>query len=110
MEKVVRRLMSSYSLDHWKSGVTLDKMKADIEAMEKLGVVEVKISQAYSEDYLTYLPRIEVLTERMETDSECLERMREEEREAIEQERNRAWELEELERLKAKYKQQEQTT
>jgi len=93
MEKQIRRFKVNFDFN-WTYGVELKKLKSDIEELEKLGVTEVYIK---AEDYYV---SIEAFTERLETDEEFKERL---DKEKKIKEHLVLTELQELERLKAKY-------
>ena len=97
MEKQIRRFKVNFDFD-WTYGVELKKLKSDIEELEKLGVTEVYIK---AEDYYgSPSVTIEAFTERLETDEEFKERL---DKEKKIKEQIVLIELQELERLKAKY-------
>lgn len=99
MAKIKRNFKINYSLD-WTYGVSISKIKEDLEAIEKLGATSIEI-QAY-DDYGSSCVEIYALSNRLETDDECAERIKiENER----QEQAKQYELKQLEQLKQKYNQ-----
>lgn len=80
---------------HWTCGVTVEKIREDLDILEKLGVVEVLIETDWNNDI-----QIEAYINRLETDEEYEKRIEEERL------RKKALELRELqqfEKLKKKY-------
>lgn len=105
MEKQIRRFKVNFDFD-WTYGVELKKLKSDIEELEKLGVTEVYIKA--EEHYGDISTSIEAFTKRLETDEEFKERLDKEKK--IKEHLILIFgnilthtELQELERLKAKY-------
>jgi len=97
MEKEIRRFKVDYSLD-WEYGVEISKLRADLDAIEALGATHVEIESCISYD-CSYLI-IEPVSKRLETDEEFKARAEEVEKRQSEIKRR---ELEQLEKLKAKY-------
>ena len=96
MEKQIRRFRVNFDFN-WTYGVEIKKLKEDLETLEKLGVTEIEIE---ADIWGTPSVRIEAFTERLETDEEFKERLDKEKK--IKEHVVRT-ELQELERLKAKY-------
>ena len=99
MEKQVRRFKVKFDLD-WEYGVEISKLREDLDAIEKLGATHVEI-EAYT-SYDCAGVTIECFVDRYETDEECLERT---EKQTARENSIKLNELEQLKRLKAKYKQ-----
>ena len=100
MEKQIRRFKVNFDFD-WTYGVELKKLKSDIEELEKLGATNIFIKT--EEDYHgNSSVSIEAFAERLrlETDEEFKERL---DKEKKIKEQIVLIELQELERLKAKY-------
>lgn len=82
----------------WAYGVELKRLREDLDALEKLGVTEIYIDVVESYDGASI--EVKAFAERLETDEEyrarvnAVKRMKQEQRQR---------ELEQLERLKAKY-------
>ena len=97
MEKQIRRFKVNFDFD-WTYGVEIKKLKEDLETLEKLGVTEIEIEA--EDNWGSPSVTIEEFTERLETDEEVSERirMKEQTKKSFEQ-----MELEQYERLKAKY-------
>lgn len=97
MEKEVRRFEVDYLLD-WEYGVEISKLRADLDAIEALGAthVEIESSMRYDCSYV----KIEPVSEHLETDEEFKARVEEVEKRQCAIKRS---ELEQLEKLKAKY-------
>jgi len=76
MKKQKRAFKVNYSLD-WVYGVTLEQLREDIDAIEKLGATRIDITidnEYYGSDYLG----IQAVSLREETDEECLKREKDE--------------------------------
>ncbi len=97
MKKQERRFEISYNLD-WTYGVSIEKLKADIAEVEKLGATEIEI-ESYSEYDSIYI-NVKAIARRLETDAEAKERAKAERKSAN---IRKAHELRQLEILKAKY-------
>ena len=97
MNKIERRFNIEYDFE-WEWGVEISKIRADLDALEKLGAthIEVEGGESYDCPYV----KIEGYVDRIETDEEYLQRTGEQE--AREEEHKRR-ELDQLERLKKKY-------
>ena len=105
MEKQIRRFKVNFDFD-WTYGVELKKLKSDIEELEKLGVTEIEIEA--EDNWGAPSVTIEAFTKRLETDEEFKERLDKEKK--IKEHLVLIFgnilthtELQELERLKAKY-------
>ena len=97
MEKKVRRFEVLFNFD-WTYGVTIEKLRRDLDELEKLGVTEIEIKADNS--YGCASIEIEAFTNRLETDEEFQERV---DREDQHKEDIKRRELAELEKLKLKY-------
>jgi hypothetical protein len=97
MEKQVRNFKIDYLLD-WTYGVEISKIRADLDALEKLGATHVEIEHGISYD-CSYV-EIDAYANRLETDEECKARIDEMNKR---QEEIKRRELEQLEKLKSKY-------
>ena len=97
MEKQIRRFKVNFDFN-WTYGVEIKKLKEDLETLEKLGVTEIEIEA--EDNWGSPSVTIEAFAERLETDEEAKERirMKEQTKKSFEQ-----MELEQYERLKAKY-------
>ena len=97
MEKEIRVFEVNYLLD-WDYRVEISKLRADLDAIEALGATHVVIesSTRYDCDYVTIKP----VSKHLETDEEFKARVEEVEQRQSEIKRR---ELEQLEKLKAKY-------
>jgi hypothetical protein len=97
MKKQFRKFAVKFELE-WEYGVDINKIRADLDAIEKLGAthINIEVSTRYDCEFLT----IEGYTRREETDEEFSIRKEEQlERERRTEQR----ELAELKRLKDKY-------
>jgi len=97
MEKITRRFELKYDLE-WEYGVEIGKIREDLDIIEEMGAthVDIESDSSYDSSYVI----INVISERVETDRECLARA-----EAV---KNRfdiikKREMDQLERLKLKY-------
>lgn len=97
MEKIVRNFKIDYTLD-WTYGVSISKIREDLDAIEKLGATHVEIEHGVSYD-CSYV-EIDAYAERIETDEECKQRIDEMNARQAEVKRR---ELQQLEALKLKY-------
>lgn len=97
MEKIKKDIKLNYPLD-WTYGVSIEKLKKDIEEIENLGATHVNIEHGISYD-CSYV-EIDVICRRIETDEEFEQRKKEVE---ARQEQYRQQELKQLIELKAKY-------
>lgn len=97
MEKQKKDIKLNYPLD-WTYGVLIEKLKKDIEEIEKLGATHVNIEPDIRYD-CPYV-EIDVICRRIETDEEFEQRKKEVE---ARQEQYRQQELKQLAELKAKY-------
>lgn len=97
MEKEIRKFKVDYSLE-WMGVIEIIKIRQDLDEIEKLGATHVEIASDI--EYDSPYTIIEAVSERIETDEECLERvqMRNQREEEIQQR-----ELDQLEKLKLKY-------
>jgi hypothetical protein len=102
MEKQVRNFNVEHYVD-WTYGVSIKKIKKDIEDLEKLGVTSLNI-ELY-EEYGNHEVKIEFISRREETDKEQQERLNKLKNIKRRQEK---WELEQLKKLQEKYKNNEQ--
>jgi len=67
MEKQIRNFKIDYQLN-WTYGVEISKIRADLDAIEKLGATHVEINHGLSYD-CSYV-EIDAYAERLETDKE----------------------------------------
>ena len=97
MEKQIRRFEVPFNFN-WTYGVSIEKMREDLDALEKLGAKEILIEAGQDYDYP--FVTLEAYVERLETDEELEERLREDglRRDLIKQR-----ELEHFEKIKLKY-------
>jgi hypothetical protein len=97
MERIERDFKIDYSLD-WEYGISIEDLRKDLDAIEKLGAnhVDIQAGIAWGVEYVT----IEPIARRLETEQECQQRLKE-----IQDRKNAhiQQEKEELERLKKKY-------
>ena len=97
MEKLKKQFKINYDFD-WTYGISIAELRKDLDSLEKIGAthVDMQIYESYDDPYI----RIEAKCERLETDKEFEERVKEvKKREEI----TKARELAELEKLKLKY-------
>ena len=97
MEKEIRNFKINYILD-WTYGVEISKIRADLDAIEKLGATHVEIEHGISYD-CSYV-EIDAYANRIETDEEFNARI---DKINKRQEEIKRRELEQLEKLKSKY-------
>ena len=97
MKKQVRKFEIDFDFS-WTYGVKLEKLKADLEALEKLGATEIVISADCYYDSSTIT--IKAYSERIETDDEYNHRINIVKKQSAD---IRWREMAELERLKSKY-------
>lgn len=97
MKKIERNFEIKFDFD-WAWGIEISKLKEDLAELERLGATHVDIEANVCYDSATL--DIEAYCRRVETDEECKERISKENRRKDEQKRR---ELEQLEKLKAKY-------
>ena len=97
MGKQVKRFEVPFNFD-WTYGVTIEKLRKDLDELEKLGVKEIDIE--VEENCGTASVTIEAFIEREETDEEFEKRVNEEKQR---QEEIKRRELQQLEQLKSKY-------
>ena len=97
MEKIVRNFKIDYYLD-WTYGIDISKLRADLDAVEKLGATHIEIEHRASYDS-SYI-EIDAIANRIETDEECSTRLAEMKHRQDEQTRR---EREQFEKLKSKY-------
>lgn len=97
MEKQERNFKINYPLD-WTYGVSIERLKKDIEEIEKLGATHVNIEHGI--DYDCSYVEIDAICRRIETDEEFEQRKKEVE---ARWEKYRQQELKQLAELKAKY-------
>ena len=97
MEKQVRKFEIDFDFN-WTYGVQVEKLKADLEALEKLGATEIEIEAGcyYGSSTIT----IKAYSERIETDDEYNHRINIVKKQVADIRRR---EMAELERLKSKY-------
>lgn len=93
-EKQVKKVQVDHYLD-WTCGVTIEKLRKDLDILEGLNVSEILINEDWDGDI-----QIVAYTTRLETDIEYEKRVKEERlrKEALE-----LRELQQLEKLKKKY-------
>lgn len=97
MEKIERNFKIDYALD-WTYGVEINKIRADLDALEKIGATHIEIEYGISYD-CAYV-EIDAYAKRLETDEEYKSRIDEN---LKRQEEFKRRELEQLEKLKRKY-------
>jgi hypothetical protein len=97
MEKQVKRFEVPFDFN-WTYGVTIEKLRKDLNELEKLGVKEIDIE--VKENWGSASVTIEAFIEREETDEEFQKRVNEE---TQRQEEIKRRELQQLEQLKSKY-------
>lgn len=97
MRKQVKRFEVPFNFD-WTYGVTIEKLRKDLDELEKLGVKEIDIE--VEENWGSASVTIEAFIEREETDEEFEKRVNEEKQR---QERIKRRELQQLIQLKSKY-------
>ena len=97
MEKQVKRFEVPFDFD-WAYGVTIEKLRKDLDELEKLGVKEIYIRA--EENWGSASVTIEAYIERIETDEEFKKRVNEE---TQRQEEIKRRELQQLKQLKSKY-------
>jgi hypothetical protein len=97
MEKQVKRFEVPFNFD-WTYGVTIEKLRKDLDELEKLGVKEIDIQA--EENCGSASVTIEAFIEKEETDEEFQKRVNEE---TQRQEEIKRRELQQLEQLKSKY-------
>ena len=96
--KIQKRVEVSFNFD-WTYGVDIKQIREDLDALEKLGVTRIEIEP--DSNYGSCCVSIQAFTDRTETDEEYNKRISEE----TQRKKNiKDSELEELARLKAKYK------
>ena len=97
MQKQVKRFEVPFNFD-WTYGVTIEKLRKDLDELEKLGVKEIDIQA--EENWGSASVTIEAFIEREETDEEFEKRVNQEKQR---QEEIKRRELQQLEQLKLKY-------
>ena len=97
MGKQVKRFEVPFNFD-WTYGITIEKLRKDLDELEKLGVKEIDIEA--EENWGSASVTIEAYIEREETDEEFEKRVNEEKQM---QEEIKRRELKQLEQLKSKY-------
>jgi hypothetical protein len=97
MEKKERDFRIEYSLD-WTYRVEISKIRADLDAVERLGATHIEIEHGVRYD-CSYV-EIDAISNRIETDEEYKARI---DRITKRQEEIKRRELEQLEKLKSKY-------
>lgn len=97
MEKQVKRFKVPFNFD-WTYSVTIEKLRKDLDELEKLGVKEIDIEA--EENWGAASVTIGAFIEREETDEEFQKRVNEE---IQRQEEIKRRELQQLEQLKSKY-------
>jgi hypothetical protein len=97
MEKRVKRVEVPFNFE-WTYGVTIEKLREDLDELEKLGVkeIDIKVDECWGSNSVT----IEAFIEREETDEEFQIRLNIENKR---QEEIKRRDLELLEKLKLKY-------
>ncbi len=97
MKKQTKKFEVPFNFD-WTYGVTIEKLRKDLDELEKLGVEEIDIH--VEEFWGCASVAIEAFIEREETDEEFEERTNKEKQD---QEEIKRKELQQLEQLKLKY-------
>ncbi len=97
MKKKIKREIIPFDFD-WTYGIEISKLKEDLNTIEALGATTIEI-EPY-DNYGSACVKIQAFFEREETDEECRWRVKEVE---IEKERQKQYDLMQLERIKAKY-------
>ena len=97
MKKQVKRFEVPFYFE-WTYGVTIEKIRKDLDELEKLGAKEIDIDT--EESWGSASVAIEAFIEREETDEEFEKRVNEEKQR---QEEIKRRELQQLEQLKSKY-------
>ena len=97
MKKRVKRFEVPFYFE-WTYGVAIEKIRKDLDELEKLGVKEIDIETEEGWDSTSVT--ITAFMEREETDEEFEKRVNEEKQR---QEKIKRRELQQLEQLKAKY-------
>lgn len=97
MEKQVKRVEAPF-IFCWTYGVSIEKLRKDLDELEKLGVKKIYIGAEENWGFASV--SIEAFIERDETNEELETRINEEKQR---QEQQKCRELQELERLKSKY-------
>ena len=97
MKKQVKRFEVPFYFD-WTYGVTIEKLRKDLDELEKLGVKEIDIET--EENWGSTSVTINAFIEREETDEEFEKRVNEEKQW---QEEIKRRDLQQLEQLKSKY-------
>lgn len=97
MQKQIRMFEVPFDFD-WTYNVTIEKLRSDLDELEKLGVEEINIEaeESYGSPFVT----IKAFVEREETEEEFEERVN---KEKLRQEEIMRIELQQLEQLKLKY-------
>jgi hypothetical protein len=97
MEKRVKRFEVPFNFE-WTYGVTIEKLREDLDELEKLGVkeIDIQVEECWGSNSVT----IEAFIEREETDEEFQIRLNIENKR---QEEIKRRDLELLEKLKLKY-------
>lgn len=97
MKKIIRKFKIDYKLD-WTYGIEINKLREDLDAIEKLGATHIEIEPGVSFD--CPFVDIDAYSERIESDEEYNARIDEETKR---QEAIKRSELEILQKLKSKY-------
>ena len=97
MKKQVKRFEVPFNF-YWTYGVTIEKLRKDLDELEKLGVKEIDIET--EENWGSTSVTINAFAEREETDEEFEKRVNEEKQW---QEEIKRRDLQQLEQLKTKY-------
>lgn len=97
--KQTKREYVSYYLDWVHGDKSISEIRKDLDELEKLGVTNIEITKERDWDG-GFDIEINPFRERLETDQEYSERLTKEE---LERERNKQYELRQLEILKSKY-------
>lgn len=100
MKKIVRNFTVEKDLD-WNYGIKIEKLRAELDRLEKLGATDIEIEP--TESYGSMYVEITAYANRMETDEECKERTGKEQARKDDIARR---ELEQLRKLQEKYKKQ----
>jgi len=97
-DKIKRNFNVDYYFD-WTYDVTIEKIRKDLDELEKLGVTSIEIEA--EECYGSYSVSIKAIANRLETNEEYLERKKKEKEYS---DRIKQMELKQLETLQNKYK------
>ena len=103
MESNEKKLISApiYHSLHWTHGVSIIKVREDLDIIEKLGATHINIDYGAHHGDDSYCD-IDAVCERLETDEECSERLAEIQRR---EDMRKESELSQLKKLRLKYNQ-----